>query len=398
MFFIQQTTQHDCGFTALKILLANLNKDENYIYLPSPFSLDKDVSLLDLMKEGEHHGVILKASRVIDKTTLSKNDKLPFIPVIKEDGNNHAVYLYKINNSHVYFYDPLGEEKKMKKEDFFSIWTGDFLRIESFTKKNCPFKKPILIKKSERLISLLFTFISALCCIFGVYFINKDSYFFVPLIFFSGMIIIEILLKQYSIFLLKRMDKRIEPYFSNIKGNDYYLYHSLFEKYKSSLLINDITYFSSFGVIIIISIIMLINDKTNIVYLLGNVILGSIYVFILEPYLKKKENHILKNENKLKLVDDSKEAFNIINDIRINAYNYGNIFHVTKYIFIFIQIVLSFVMMMVMNLVNVSYIICYTILEVYFYNHFVDIFISDDNMKKNDSLLVKLLALFEKEE
>ena len=35
-YFIYQGNDHDCGFAALKMLLANLAKDKSYLYIPKP--------------------------------------------------------------------------------------------------------------------------------------------------------------------------------------------------------------------------------------------------------------------------------------------------------------------------------------------------------------------------
>lgn len=397
MFFIQQTTQHDCGFTALKILLANLNKDENYLYLTSPFPSDRDVSLLELIEEAKNHSLILKSSRAIDKSKLNKNDQVPFIAVINNEGNNHAVYLYKINDKYVYYYDPIGEFKRVRITEFIKIWTGDFLRVESFNKKNASFKKPNLVKTGERIVALLFTLFSASCSLLGIYFINKNAYIFLPAIFLSLMIISELVLKRYLLSLMKKVDKRMEDYYDDIKDKDYRLFHNYLERYKSSLLLTDVNFYVSFLITIIIAFIMLINDKINIIYIGVNILLGIVYSFIVQPLLQKKALEMERREGLLEY-QDRNDAFNNIATLRKEGYRYGSIYTSIKYIFIFIQIVTAFIMMMSLQIVNVTYIICYSVMEIYFYNHFVSMFEVYDKKDENNNLLAKLLALFEKKE
>lgn len=91
MFYIQQESEHDCLFTCIKILLANLNKDNNYLYLSSPFNLKENVSLLKGKEEAKKYRLTLGAYKVEDKDNLSKDDKLPFIAVTNEGNSKHAI-------------------------------------------------------------------------------------------------------------------------------------------------------------------------------------------------------------------------------------------------------------------------------------------------------------------
>lgn len=396
MFFIQQTTQHDCGFTTLKILLANLNKDQNYLYLASPFNRDENISLLELIEEAKRYGLTLKASRCKDKSGLDMNVKVPFIPVINIEGMYHSVYLYKINKKYVYYYDPRGEFKKVDIATFVSMWTGDFLRMESFIPTKCPIEKPKLLKLSERLMSLAFTLISGVMLILGVYFINQNSYFYLPIIFLSLMVISEIVMKWYLMNVMKRIDMRIECYFDEIKNHDYASFHHYYEHYKSALILNDVNHYASFLVVVIIVIIMLLNEKMNVVFIGVNLFLGAIHIFITAPWFYKKANIIEYKESLLNNAEDKIDAFNNIYDIRGEAYHTGNILHILKYLVIFIQIFTSLMMMLYFNIMNVTYILCYTVIQMYLYHHLCEVFEEYDKKEKNNNLLVKLIALFEK--
>ncbi|MCR4879747.1 MAG: hypothetical protein K5906_02190, partial [Bacilli bacterium] len=245
MFSIQQANDHDCGFTALKILLANIHHDENYLFLPSPF-FKESVSFFALMEIAETYNVSLTALKAIDKEEIIHNDKFPFIARIKKEENYHALYVYKMNKKYLYYIDPSSGTQKIKIEQFISLWTGEMLAIKEFNKTKCPIKKPKYLKNKELIISILFEFVSALSALLAVYFIHKDSYIFLPVIFFSLMLISEILLKRYSLLLLKRIDKRVEDNIFDIKDKDYYAYYFNYEQYKKYLLVNNISLFSSF--------------------------------------------------------------------------------------------------------------------------------------------------------
>ena len=396
MFCIQQRHQHDCGFTCIKIMLANLNKDDNYLYLASPFKETEDVSLFDLAKlASSKYGLILKASRVVDKSEISKNDKVPFIALINDNGLRHAVYVYKITNKKVYYYDPKGVYEKLKKEDFINLWTGELLRCDGNSYMPSEYRKPVLIKIKERIFATFLSFLSGLSLVGGVYFLSKDNYFFVPLIFLSMMIIIEILLKKYLISLLKRMDQRIEDYYTDIKDKKYYQFYQYFEQYKSSIIISDVTLFSHLFTILIIALIMLINAKMNAIYLGVNVLLAIFTSFIVQPYFIKEENKMNMLEESIVEINDIDEMNNHFFDLRKTGYSYGEKLHAYKYVISAIQLIVSFVLMMVSEVVNVTYIICYFFMEVYLYNALVAFF--DVETRENaQNLLNKITGLLEK--
>ena len=397
MFYIQQISNHDCGFTCLKIMLANLFKDENYLYLSSPFKEDKDVSLKELNEYAKKLGVSLNVLKSLEKDRLYLYDKLPLIAIIKEEETYHAVYLYKVNKKKVYYYDPSFGFNKKDYDEFISIWTGNFIISEQKEKVECPIKKPHLINIKERMISFLLTLISAVSTFLGVYYINKNSYFIIPAIFFSLMIIFELILKRFNILLMERMDERIKEYYLDIKNKEYFSFHILFSKYKEKEILNNVSFFSSAFIVIIISLILILNDYMNLIYIGINVLLSLFYVFIIIPHFDKKEVEIEKEESLLAGDKDQIDAFMHIRMINEKSYQYGNSFNAYKYVVIFLEILTAFIMMMVNNVVNVSYIICYFVLELYFYQNLNQYLSSPYQNHKKNNLLMKIISLLEKE-
>ena len=106
MFYIRQTSNHDCGYTCLKMMLANLYHDENYLFLQDPFPRNEDVSYFAIINEAKKYNLILAGVRLPDKEDIIKMDNLPAIVTIKQYDKSHAVYLYKITKKFVYYFDP----------------------------------------------------------------------------------------------------------------------------------------------------------------------------------------------------------------------------------------------------------------------------------------------------
>ena len=391
MFFIQQTNDHDCGFTCLKILLANAHNDQNYLFLPSPFKEDKDISFLSLIKEAEVYKTTLSPLNATNKDELSSSVEVPFIARLNIDNVFHAVYVYKIGKKYVYYFDPSKGKKKLRIDEFIYLWTGELIAIKEVNKYKCPFNKPKFMKLSESIISLIISFISVISAVLAVYFINKESYIYLPIIFFSVMLISELIQKKYSLIVMKHIDNRVEEMVGNIKKKDYYGFYVDYESYKKYLLINNISFFSSFCIILFISLVFIINDKMNFIFIVLNILLGLTYALIVKPLLNEDEKVIMEYEERIKKADEKVEAFSYMKEARNKSYKYVDKHYAYRYVAIALQIILTFIMMMYNELVNITYIICYTVLQFYLYENIISILLKSDDFYKQDNLLNKII-------
>ena len=390
MFYIQQESEHDCLFTCIKILLANLNKDNNYLYLSSPFNLKENVSLLKGKEEAKKYRLTLGAYKVEDKDNLSKDDKLPFIAVTNEGNSKHAILVYKVSKTNVYCLDPAKGKRKIKYDIFTELWTGEMLAYEDHDEYECPIKKIDLLKPNEKVLCFLFPLISVLFCLGGLYFIKKDSYFIIPLTLLVFMIISEILQKKFMIHIASLLDERINEEFNDIKGHDYYGFHYVFENYKKYLLINNVSFYSSAFISLLLIALLIINGKSNIVLVVFNIFLAVLSTLVIMPKLNKKIDKISKNEESLKFMKNKSDAFNTIDEVRNESYTYGTIVTTLKYTVYALDFILVFMMMLMNKICNVPYIICYFCMEIYLYQNLCNLLSIKEDKKKQDNLLVKL--------
>ena len=92
MFYIKQIQNDDCGFACLKMLLAEINKDKDYLFLPQD-EKHGPYSLMQLVGIASNYGVALSAFRATDKTTVSNCLNFPFIAIIRlKNGGKHALF------------------------------------------------------------------------------------------------------------------------------------------------------------------------------------------------------------------------------------------------------------------------------------------------------------------
>ena len=396
MFYVQQTNNHDCGFTCLKILLANTHHDRDYLFLEDPFINHDNISFFDLVKEGNNYSISLEALKAEDKEELNKDVHVPFIARMLKDNTSHAVYVYRISNKYVYYYDPKGEFIKLMKGDFISLWSGELLLVKEYTKTKCPIKPMKLVKPVEYVITYLFEFISAITGVLGAYFISKDSYIYLPLIFFSLMIIFELVLKKYSLIVMSNMDKRIEELTDDIKEGKYYEFHSTYESYKKYSLLTDISMLSNIFIIILIAFIMILNDKKNAIYLSINILFAAAFILFIKPLLEKDEKDIEEAEELLKRDNDKYVALSNMSNARKLSYSFINKLTAYKCIVFAFQIITTFIMMILNHYVNVTYIICYLVMQMYFYNNLEEFLNKPKEKDKETNLLAKLINMMKK--
>lgn len=389
MFFIQQANKTDCGFTSLKILLANIHHDRNYLFLPNSFT--GDVSFLELMTEASKYQTNLQALKAVNKDELSEYDDFPFIARLNINSVFHAVYVYKKNKKYIYYYDPSRGEKKVTFDEFSFLWTGELISIKEFNKSPCPIKKMKLMTNKESIISLIISLLSSVSALLAIYFINKESYIYLPIIFFTVMLIGEIIQKKYSLVIMNHIDKRLEETIGEIKKKDYYSFYMNSEMYKKYLLLNNLTLVSSFSTFLIISLIFIINDKMNFIYILINLLLAFSYALFIRPELNKEENEISELEELIKTKSDKLEAYSLMNNTRIKAHKYISKEYSYKYVVIALEVILTFILMMYLKLVNVTYIICYSILQLYLYNNLINLLTSNESLTKQDNYLNKII-------
>ena len=84
MFFIQQTNDHDCGFTCLKILLANIHHDRNYLFMKD--TSKEDNSFYSFIKEASNYQTELVALKALNKEEITSYKQFPIIARIEVEG------------------------------------------------------------------------------------------------------------------------------------------------------------------------------------------------------------------------------------------------------------------------------------------------------------------------
>ncbi|MBO4682877.1 MAG: hypothetical protein J5618_03355 [Bacilli bacterium] len=391
MFYVLQEDNYDCGFTCLKVLLANVNKDSNYLYLPNPKANGEVYSFNELSEYASELGFTLSAYKIADRSTLSLDDGLPMMFSLSRDEKSHMVLVYKINKKDVYYFDPSCGKKKMRIEQFIELWDCKLLKLDNFKRISCPHKVSRLLLKKEEIAMDILEILACLSMALGLCFIDEKYPFYLSVIMFASFAILEILLRSYCLFVFKKIDERTYNDSLKVKKGkmrDFYLTLEENKKMEVSLNLNSI--YCIMSVVVIILYLGVIGGY-SLYYLFFSILFVFIEVTFIEPYLNKKNQEIIELEANI-----GDEDFGIIKLAHEKAYQYGKVILAYRYVVLGLTLLGIVLIMALSEVVSIPYIIFYLCLNIFFYKNLVSGLSTDENIKKHRQNIVHQINLIDK--
>lgn len=375
MFFISQLNNYDCGFACFKMILATLNNNKDFLYLPltkyDRYSF-KDLVLLGKQYKINFEGAFFDNKNEIKK--VHKTNRNPFIISIEyKKGHKHAVVVAKTLKLGVIIYDPSLGKNFISYKKLFQIWDGNVLFVQDFQKVECNVKFESPITKKKMIPSIIFHCFSSLFCILGILFIDKSSYVFIPIIFFGLFCIFEILFRNSLFNLMKTID---QFYYDSVevKKDDYYRFHQAVNRLKKCIIINPINLIFSISVSIFLIVICILNGLNYLPFVLLCFVLALFDVILVDPLQKEKEAKISLIEQDLKYAKNNIDYCARIKNLNEQSYNYGKQELIRKYIYIAALAISNIVIMAMSNIASVSYVIFFLCLEYTLFNNLKIIF------------------------
>ena len=390
MYYIPQIQKDDCGFACLKIVLANLHNDKNYLFLPQDES-HGFYSFTDLIKIGKEYGVTFTPFRATERATIVNGAKFPLIAVIvAKNEARHAVVVTKAKGKKVQYLDPRKGTVNCSLMDFLSIWDGTGLMVESFNKMKCPCPALNPIKKATHVGLSLMEFAAGVFAVLGVYFIKDDTPIYLPIIFFSLAIIVEIILKISTY----RVMKGLDSYFFNNdhlpkKNYNDYLYR--FENYKKLVLSGPMNYILTLVFTLALAMVTMLNDQKNILLIFVPTLLCLFRYVYIRPALKKKNNQILELEEELDGAQDLSDVKRCVKQIHDKAYAYSYLDIISRYVFAGIIIAVTLLVMHLSGISSVPYLIFYTCISVLFYRSLTQLCSFDERVEEFNLVKIKII-------
>ncbi len=295
---LKQQTTHDCGVTALRMLLAYVHNDVGYLTLALPPQLD---NFLAIQKTATKHGVTLKAYEVVKHGLLS-NIKAPFIMQINGSGIKHFMVGH-IKNGKLYVNDPAGEHYIILLKDAQKLFISNIL-VVNYVEEVAKVPKPHI-----RLPYGLFVWQTAflLCLSIGFAFLDSRALGFVSYIMFTLAALIKIgersvLVRKIASFDTHYLSPELFQTEKNFKAR-----FTAFQNAKSVILSYPLEVFTTITTLLLISVILLLN---NVLLLVICVFLVAT-TFIETAFLNKKGIvawSLQTTENALLIVPSTKRA------------------------------------------------------------------------------------------
>ena len=322
MIYIPQIQNDDCGFACLKMLLAEINHDKNYLFLSQDENHGR-YSFKDLIDIAQYHGVTLGAFRMGNKETAKNKPKLPFIAVLTlKNGAKHAVVVQKIRLGRVVYLDPRCGKVNTSFHRFLIDWDGSGLLIISFQKRKTSLMSPEPIHPFQKSLLCIIQVLAGIFTFLGIYFVRDGVPIYWPIIFLSLAIIFEIIMKIVAYKLMKKMDRFFFEE-KRIPNHDFKEYLNRFENFKKL----SISLPMNFVVSIILSIglitITLLNDYRHFVIVLTPLVLSLLEALFISPFLKRKKQDLAELEADIDNASSPTDFKNKASNAHKEAYRYS---------------------------------------------------------------------------
>ena len=392
MYFISQVGQSDCAFTCLKMMLANYHHDKNYLFLPgrnSPYSYK------ELKDIAEKHHMKTLGIRIQSVQELAGSKDFPFmISLERGKGIRHSVLLLKVGKNYVQIFDPALGKRRMTFENLYEQWDLRALiidREQECIRYECDYKPNDFISKKDKITLPIWQLISGVSLLLAVYFINVNSYFFVPIILFALFFIFEIIFRKGLINALKRMDDNIFNYKINANPDELMEFYKVEERYRYVALSIIPNFIYTVLVSVFLTILLIMNSALNAIYVLLALILAIVHVYVYLPYHKRKSKELAEEEAKIKDVENQFQFRSVVSNTHETAYHLGLFRNAFTYIEIAILLMSAVTLMSLSNVVSVIYVVFYLCISVYLKDNFIRLLECSSQSEDFDNQLAKLL-------
>ena len=291
-YFVFQGNDHDCGFAALKMLLANLAKDKSYLYIPKPAKRE-NYDLYELVQLSKSYGVELEVNGCTrDYFDYLKADSLTMID------ESHVVMVKKRKKKSLILYDPGRGIIKMRKDEFLRRWrciviepngSENIVKIDKIRQQIIPTRLNI----ASSLISLF----SAALLIAAFYLLNKIENFAYSLIFLSLFVTAQIAEKFILYKQVHSFDKEFIPLYFKNKKNCSKEKYAEYNDYKRKFFTYNRQILSSVLLAFTVTFLLCFNDFRNVFAILALILIKLLEIIVFSKPDQDIKNRISELEN-----------------------------------------------------------------------------------------------------
>lgn len=347
-YFCYQGNDCDCGFASLKMLLATINKNHNFLYLTKP-QKKGNYSFADIIRIASKYGLTLKAYRYRKEEEVSI--KTPFLVIIDK---NHLVLVKKVKSKRIIIQDPCVGIYSIKLDEFKNRFSGEVLEITDVRKVDYKKDHFHILSKTKIFLSFIISALAVASFLVGLFFVKKDTFVFVPIIFLSLFAILQLVEKWYLIKEINFFDnKYIDKYFIDSKDlkSDYKNYN----EFKKNFFLYRSKIFSSFLIAVAIIITLIFNNPINAIAVFFILALSLLAYVLFYKNDRDVNNEITNLEDDLlkTKTDINYSIYRICNKANAFALNIS----LRKCIISFVLLILSLLMMIAVNEISVNFVL-----------------------------------------
>ena len=373
MFYLPQLTTSDCGIACLKMILADLNKDPQYLHMPCDENHGQ-YSFKQICSVAKKNGLTLCGFKVTDKEEIRKCNFPAIVRMTNDEKSHHAVIVTKMSRDRVHLVDPHFGPMKMKVDDFFDKWDGTGLFISQFEKSQYPYDSLEPLEKKHKAMTFAMQIVSGILLALGVYFISPDTPYYMAVIFLGLGIVTDLLLRAYIFKLMTVVDNYFEERFQDLDNKNCYQYYIRCQEFKKTYLTTNLNVVYSLIVSLFIIAITLLNSRNNFPIVVAPILLSAFeYLFV----SKREEIFAQKmadEEEELRTIRTKRDIQMKVNLLQKKAYDFSKYKLISKFIGVFLFTMTSILSMCLTSSFTLINLIFMLAIQIFIYQNLHTVF------------------------
>lgn len=248
---LKQQGTSDCGVTSLRMLLAYVQHDINYLTIAMPDKLDNFLALSNVALK---HGVELIGYNVSDKGALD-NIKGPFIAQLSRGGTSHFV-VAEIKGRKIHVNDPSGDYYVLPYVLGGKYFISNLL-VVNYVEKMPRVAKPAL-PRNYLLIGFQILFLALITL--GFLFLGDTRRDLLSYLAFTLAALIKILEQHALLASVGRFDKAYTLPFLARQTKDFKRDYQAFQQAKVTLMTHPLAIFNAITTVLFMSVLLILNN------------------------------------------------------------------------------------------------------------------------------------------
>lgn len=383
MYYIPQLSKSSCGIACLKMLLAIVQKDEGYLFLPEEESHGQ-YSYQDLAVIAQRYEVTLYGAQADDKDDLRHLKKFPVILSVEgPDETLHAILISDRKGARVKVHDPAKGMYWQKVDKIIPFWDGTILAVNHYEKH--PYPHLVVDSKDPKgtVISSLLQALTASLIAAATFFIKPGGNYLLPIIFAALSLASEALLRFTLLKRMQRFDKYLRRFLPYVRPQDYFEFYKRGQEYKKCSLSNSVNLVFSLLIVILISVISIINSLQYLILIVASVIAAYLDVFFFSPFKNTIEKEVSQEEIDLKTMTDIDGVELQVKTMELKSYRYAYLEFAKKGVVGLFLLTASITLSIAQGSFALTNIIFYVCLSILLYQSLTPLFGYDYRLEEN---------------